>query len=101
MVGVAQVVRAPGCGPGGRRFESVHPPHLLLRDAYPTKGRSVTVTHETLTLVKWVRVPPSLPYDPVAQAAEHLPFKQGVRGSSPRWVTNEITCNPTVTGVFV
>ena len=27
-------------------------------------------------------------YDPVAQSAEHLPFKQGVRGSNPRWVTN-------------
>ena len=26
-------------------------------------------------------------YDPVAQQAEHLPFKQGVRGSNPRWVT--------------
>ena len=26
-------------------------------------------------------------YDPVAQSAEHLPFKQGVRGSNPRWVT--------------
>ena len=28
MVGIAQLVRAPGCGPGGRRFESVYPPHL-------------------------------------------------------------------------
>ena len=28
-----------------------------------------------------------IPYDPVAQSAEHLPFKQGVRGSNPRWVT--------------
>ena len=24
---VAQLVRVPGCGPGGRRFESDHPPH--------------------------------------------------------------------------
>ncbi len=24
---------------------------------------------------------------PVAQSAEHLPFKQGVRGSNPRWST--------------
>ena len=28
MVVVAQLVRAPGCGPGGRRFESGLPPHL-------------------------------------------------------------------------
>ena len=29
MVVVAQLVRAPGCGPGGRGFESPHPPHLF------------------------------------------------------------------------
>ncbi len=35
------------------------------------------------------RIQPSPPkFDPVAQSAEHLPFKQGVRGSNPRWVTN-------------
>ena len=28
MVDIAQVVRVPGCGPGGRRFESDYPPHL-------------------------------------------------------------------------
>jgi hypothetical protein len=27
-VGVAQLVRAPGCGPGGRGFETHHSPHL-------------------------------------------------------------------------
>lgn len=39
------------------------------------------------------RIQPSLPiktpYDPVAQSAEHLPFKQGVRGSNPRWITTK------------
>ena len=95
-----------------------------------TVGRSVTVTHQTLTLILWVRVPPSQPrrraklciprfraqhessltplpllsksnrviwfcclirnlYAPVAQQAEHLPFKQGVRGSNPRWSTKK------------
>ncbi len=28
MVAVAQLVRVPGCGPGGRGFESHQPPHL-------------------------------------------------------------------------
>ena len=35
MVGVAQLVRAPGCGPGGRRFKSGFSPHFLLpKNAY-------------------------------------------------------------------
>ena len=29
MVVVAQLVRAPGCGPGGRGFESLLPPHFF------------------------------------------------------------------------
>ena len=28
MVIVAQLVRAPGCGPGGRGFKSPHSPHI-------------------------------------------------------------------------
>ena len=31
MVDVAQLVRAPGCGPGGRRFKSGLPPHFFAR----------------------------------------------------------------------
>ena len=30
MVVVAQLVRAPGCGPGGRGFKSPQPPHSPL-----------------------------------------------------------------------
>ncbi len=26
-------------------------------------------------------------YEPLAQTVEHLTFNQGVRGSSPRWLT--------------
>jgi hypothetical protein len=29
MVGVAQLVRAPDCGSGGRGFETRHPPHTV------------------------------------------------------------------------
>ncbi len=29
LVGVAQLVRALGCGPGGREFESLHPPQII------------------------------------------------------------------------
>ena len=32
-------------------------------------------------------IPANPRYAPVAQQAEHLPFKQGVRGSNPRWST--------------
>ena len=31
MVGIAQLVRAPGCGPGGHRFDSDYPPHLDMK----------------------------------------------------------------------
>ena len=29
MVGVAQLVRVLGCGPGGREFESLYPPQIF------------------------------------------------------------------------
>ena len=29
MAGIAQLVRAPDCGPGGREFDSRRPPHLF------------------------------------------------------------------------
>ena len=39
MVAVAQWVRVPGCGPGGRGFESHQPPHLDLSYAKPSALR--------------------------------------------------------------
>ena len=33
-------------------------------------------------------------FAPVAQEVEHLPFKQGVRGSSPRWSTKPTKSEP-------
>ncbi len=29
-VGIAQLARVPGCGPGGRRFEPDYPPHFFI-----------------------------------------------------------------------
>ena len=40
MVDVAQLVRAPGCGPGGRRFESGLPPHFFAQ----ILGKKITKT---------------------------------------------------------
>ncbi len=40
MVVVAQLVRAPGCGPGGRRFKSGLPPHFFVR----ISGKKITKT---------------------------------------------------------
>ncbi len=45
-----------------------------------------------------VRLRSPTPHDPVAQSAEHLPFKQGVRGSNPRWVTKK--SSPTQVGLL-
>ena len=46
MVGVAQLVRAPDCGSGGRRFESDHPPHTFFISIL---GCRQAVRHSTLT----------------------------------------------------
>lgn len=85
MVGIVQLARAPDCGSGGRGFESHYPPHLV--------GCSQVVRHQTLTLAfrRFESCHPShVIHDPLAQSAEHLPFKQGVPRSSRGWVTNII-----------
>ena len=64
MVGVAQLVRAPGCGPGGRGFESPRSPVESLSAAIPA---------------------------PLAQLVEHRTLNPQVLGSSPRGCT---TRNP-------
>ena len=43
------------------------------------------------------------PSAPLAQSVEHLPFKQGVRGSNPRWITitNRLHKRHVVQAIFV
>ena len=53
MVGIAQLVRAPDCGSGGRGFESHHSPAVYFRFC-----------------------------ELVAQSVEHLTFNQGVASSN-------------------
>ena len=38
MVGVAQLVRAPDCGSGGRGFETRHPPHAPADQIFADDG---------------------------------------------------------------
>ena len=45
LVDIAQLVRVPGCGPGGRRFEPDYPPHLKSL----ILGCRQAVRHSTLT----------------------------------------------------
>ncbi len=100
MVGIAQSVRAPDCGSGGRGFEPHCPPHYqsywgvakLVRQRTldppfrwfessrpsqlksPRRGQKKTSTDDPVC-------------EPLAQLVEHLTFNQGVRRSSRRWLT--------------
>ena len=47
LVDVAQLVRVPGCGPGGRRFDPDHPPHFFVH--FYILGCRQVVRHRTLT----------------------------------------------------
>lgn len=47
----------------------------------------VIINHVVKTTQKFIA------FEPLAQAAEHLPFKQGVPGSIPGWLTKVLRLN--------
>ena len=58
LVAVAQLVRVPGCGPGGRGFESHQPPHagakfVLLRFIFLPQKKWMTNEKTTETDEKY------------------------------------------------
>src|SRR5439155_11648818 len=67
----SSVGRAPGCGPGGRGFKSLHSPHVV--------GRGAAASRSVLR-----------PFGPLAQLVEQLTLNQRVRGSNPRRPTLQI-----------
>ena len=85
-MGIAQSVRAPDCGSGGRGFDSPYSPH----NSTKYRGVAKSVRHGTLTPA-CVGSSPAAPAiffcGPLAQLVEHLTFNQGVDGSSPSWLT--------------
>ena len=91
MVGIAQLVSAPDCGSGYRRFESGYPPFSLniptgraVSDMKSSMGYRQAVRHRTLTPAFGSSNLPSPGYGILAQLVEHLTFNQVVRGSNPR-----------------
>ena len=93
MVGIVQLVRMPGCGPGGRGFESHRSPHFFCGGT--RWGVAKWLRHRIL-IPAFAGSNPATPAtgfyflyrdDPLAQAVEHLTFNQGVRSSNLRRVT--------------
>ncbi len=59
MVGVAQLVRAAGCGPAGRGFKSRHSPHFFCQNFGGALGVSPFFVSESRTFATKTVVPPA------------------------------------------
>ena len=81
MAGVAQLVRAPDCGPGGREFDSRRPPHFFLGCRQEVKAPDFD------SGIRWFKSSHPSHCGPLAQLAEHLTFNQGVPSSNLGWTT--------------
>lgn len=84
-MGIAQLVRAPDCGSGGRGFDSHYSPHLIMGCSQVGKA-----TDFDSVMRRFESCHPSQ-YGPLAQSVEHLTFNQGVEGSIPSWLTKTNT----------
>ena len=87
VVGIAQLVRVPGCGPGGRGFEPHYSPHFFRCECRVVGVSPSGKARDFDSRIRKVRILPPQPFDPLAQLVEHLTFNQGAWGSSPQWVT--------------
>ena len=77
--GVAQLARACGSYPQCQQFKSVRRYHKFNKALWSSGLR-----HHPFTVVSRVRFPAGSPKcGRIAQLGEHLPYKQGVIGSSP------------------
>ena len=85
MAGVAQMVRASDCGPGGRGFDSHLSPHISV--GVSPSGKAPDFDSG---IRRFKSCHPSqknfMQYGPLAQVVEHLTFNQVVRSSNLRWL---------------
>ena len=86
-MGVAQLVRAPGCGPGGRGFETPRSPHFGCRHRVIGAGRAVLFRES-----HWLSPSVETRNAPLAQLVEQRTLNPQVLGSIPRGRTNLLSC---------
>ena len=67
MVVVAQLVRAPGCGPGGRRFETDLPP----KQKPSTDVEGFLIEDTPITVQRAQRVKPTFRYNFLRKTLNH------------------------------